>query len=208
VIFVRAWAAIVLVSAAAFAAEGDVQKYVPKAGENGWISMFNGQNLQGWKSSERPENWKVEDGSIVGRGDRSHLFWVAQQCGDCEFRATVKINKGGNSGMYFRAQTIEAGWPKGYEAQVNTSHKDPVKTGSLYNIVKNLDQLVPEETWFTQHIIARGNHIMILVNGKLVVDHIEDQNTYRKGYLALQQHDPGSVVMYKELMYRSLPECK
>jgi hypothetical protein len=204
----RKWAATILVSSALWAAEDEVQKYVPKAGENGWISMFNGKDLNGWKASERSENWKVEDGAIVGRGERSHLFWTTQQCGDCEFRATVKVNKGGNSGMYFRAQNIEPGWPKGYEAQVNTSHKDPVKTGSLYNIVKNFDKMVPEETWFTQHIIARGNHIMILVNGKLVVDHVEDKNEYRKGYLALQQHDPGSVVMYKDLMYRPLPECK
>lgn len=167
--------------------------------------MFDGKTLEGWKASERPENWKVEDGAIVGRGERSHLFWTREQCENCEFRATVKINKGGNSGMYFRAQSIEPGWPKGYEAQVNTSHSDPVKTGSLYNIVKVLEKLVPEDTWFTQHIIADGNHIIIKVNDKVVVDHIEEKNLYSKGYLALQQHDPGSVVMYKGLMFRKLP---
>jgi hypothetical protein len=182
--------------------------FKPKAGENGWVSMFDGKTLDGWKASEHPENWEVEDGTIVGGGPRSHLFWVKEQCGDCEFRATVKINKGGNSGMYFRAQEIIPNWPQGYEAQVNTSHGDPVKTGSLYNIVKVFDKLVPEETWFTQHIIANGNHIMILVNDKLVVDHIEDKNQYMKGYLALQAHDPKSVMMYKELLFRKLPASK
>jgi hypothetical protein len=172
-----------------------------------WVNMFDGKTLDGWKASEQPQNWTVENGTIVGRGGRSHLFWMKEQCENCEFKATVKINKGGNSGMYFRADFGE-GWPKGYEAQVNTSHTDPVKTGSLYNIVKNLEKLVPEETWFTQHIIADGNHIIIKVNDKVVVDHIEDKNLHSKGYLALQQHDPGSVVMYKELMYKKLPAKK
>jgi hypothetical protein len=177
----------------------------PKPGQGGWVSMFDGKTLDGWKATERPENWKAEDGAIVGRGDRSHLIWVKEQCGNCEFRATAKINKGGNSGMYFRIQGIEPGWPKGYEAQVNSSHTDPVRTGSLYSFKKILDQLVPEDTWFTQHIIADGNHIIIKVNDKVVVDYVEDKNTFAKGYLGLQQHDPGSVVMYKDLMFRPLP---
>ena len=174
----------------------------PKAGKDGWVSMFDGKTLDGWKASERPENWKVENGAIVGGGERSHLFWTKEICENCEFRATVKINTGGNSGMYFRAQEIAPGWPKGYEAQVNTSHKDPVKTGSLYNIVKVLDKLVPEETWFTQHIIADGDHIIIKVNDKVTVD--TKDATYAKGYLALQAHDPGSVMMYKDLMFRPI----
>jgi hypothetical protein len=177
------------------------------AAQDGWIKMFDGKTLDGWKASEKPENWTVEDGAIVGRGEHSHLFWMKEECENCEFKATVKINKGGNSGMYFRT-AFGPGFPKGYEAQVNTSHKDPVKTGSLYNIVKVLDKLVPEETWFTQHIIADGNHIVIKVNDKVTVDHVDEKNLYTKGYLALQQHDPGSVVMYKDLMYRKLPAKK
>ena len=199
--FAGAAAAAVLV-ASAFAADG------PKAGQGGWVSMFDGKTLEGWQPTERPENWKVEDGAIVGRGERSHLIWTKQQCENCEFRAQVKINKGGNSGMYFRIQSIEPGWPKGYESQVNVSHKDPVKSGSLYNIVKILEAIPQEDTWYTQHIIADGNHITIKVNDKVVVDHVEDKNQYMKGYLGLQQHDPGTVVMYKDLMFRPLPAKK
>jgi hypothetical protein len=172
-------------------------------GADGWIQMFDGKSLNGWKATERPENWTVVDGAIKGSGDRSHLFWMGQECGDCELKAEVKLNKGGNSGMYFRAQ-FGPGWPNGYEAQVNNSHTDPVKTGSLYNIVKVFDQLVKDDTWWTQHIIARGNHIVIKVNDKVVVDHKEVKNLHTKGYLALQQHDSGSVVHYRNLMMRPL----
>ncbi len=173
------------------------------AEEGGWISMFDGKTLEGWKANERPENWTVEDGCIVGRGERSHLFWMKRKCRDCEFKAEVKISDGGNSGMYFRAQ-FGPGWPKGYEAQVNSTHKDWKRTGSLYNFVNIKEQLVPPDTWFTQHIIVKGNHIVIKVNGKTVVDYVDEKNTYTEGYLALQQHDPGSTVWYRNLKMRPL----
>lgn len=175
----------------------------PAAAEDGSISMFDGKTLDGWKASERPENWGVEDGVLTGKGERSHLFWMQQKCRDCEFKAEVKISDSGNSGMYFRAE-FGPGWPKGYEAQVNSTHKDWKKTGSLYNFVNIKEILVPPDTWFTQHIIARGNHIVIKVNGETVVDYVDEKSTFTEGYLALQQHDPGSRVWYRNLQMRPL----
>jgi len=171
--------------------------------DEGWISMFDGQSLDGWKANEKPESWSAKDGAIVGDGDASHLFWMKEECANCEFKAMVKISDGGNSGMYFRT-AFGPGFPKGYEAQVNSTHHDPVKTGSLYGFVKILDMLVPPDTWFTQHIIADGNHIQIFVNDKKVVDFVDEKNTYTNGYLALQQHNKGSVVMFKDLMFRPI----
>src|SRR5262245_41045012 len=130
------------------------------ADNDGWISMFDGKTLDGWKANENPEAWTVKDGCITGDGERSHLFWMQRECENCEFKAEVKISKGGNSGMYFRT-AWGPGFPKGYEAQVNSSHTDPVRTGSLYGFVKILETLIPEEVWGTQHIIAQGNHIII-----------------------------------------------
>ena len=106
--------------------------------------------------------------------------------------------------MLFRA-AFGPGFPKGYEAQVNSTHKDPVRTGSLYGFVKIYDQLVPPDTWFNQHIIAQGNHIIIEVNGKKVVDFVDEKNTYTNGYLVLQQHNKGSVVAFKNLSVKPLP---
>jgi hypothetical protein len=140
---------------------------------------------------------------IVGRGDRSHLFYIEREFTDLEFKAEAKINKGGNSGMYFRA-AFSTGWPKGYEAQVNGSHKDPVRTGSLYYHAFVKEQLVEDDTWFTQHITVKGNHIVIRVNDKVTVDYVDKKKTYEKGQVALQQHDPGSVVHYRKLMVKPL----
>ena len=120
------------------------------AQSEGWISLFDGKSLNGWKASEKPENWTVEEGTITGRGERSHLFFVGadgakpEEFENLEFIADIKLNKGGNSGMYFRTE-FGPGWPKGYEAQVNNSSGDPVKTGSLYYLKKIFEQHVPEE---------------------------------------------------------------
>ena len=173
----------------------------PAPHSEGWVNLFDGKTLNGWKANEHPESWSVRDGAIVGDGDESHLYYMLHECGNCEFKAEVKINHGGNSGMYFRTR-FEPGFPKGYEAQVNNTHKDWRRTGSLYAIKDVKEQLIPDDTWWTQDIIADGNHIVIKVNDKIVVDTTDDK--YQSGYIALQQHNKGSVVQYRNLMMRQL----
>jgi hypothetical protein len=175
----------------------------PQPGKDGWISMFDGKTLDGWKASQNPDSWKVVDGMIVGDGPISHLFWMGRECDNCEFRAEVKLNHAGNSGMYFRT-AFGPGFPKGYESQVENTSSDPQKTGTLYGFDRVTAQLIQDDTWWTQHIIADGNHIIITVNDKVVVDYIDAKNTFTKGYLALQQHNAGSVVQYRNLMMRPL----
>jgi len=179
----------------------------PTPGRDGWISMFDGKTLDGWKANEHPDSWKVVDGAIVGDGPASHLFWMVRECEDCEFRAEVKLNHSGNSGMYFRT-AMGPGFPKGYEAQVENTSPDPQKTGSLYNICKVTEQLIPDDTWWTQDITVQGNHVIIKINDKVVTDCTDPQNRYTKGYLALQQHNAGSVVQFRHLMMRPLPPQK
>jgi hypothetical protein len=169
-----------------------------------WRPMFDGSTLDGWKANEHPESWTVKNGAITGDGPASHLFWMKEKCVNCEFKAEVKINHGGNSGMYFRT-AFGPGFPKGYEAQVDNTHADPVRTGSLYNFVKVFEQLIPDDTWWEQRIIVEGNHIQIFVNDKKTVDFTDEKNTFTDGFLALQQHNAGSVVEFKNLMMRHLP---
>ena len=107
--------------------------------------------------------------------------------------------------MYFRA-ALGQGWPKGYEAQVENTSSDPQRTGSLYNLHKIGEQLIPDDTWWTQHIIAIGNRIVIKVNDKIVTDHVDTNNTYKSGHLAFQQHNEGSVVEYRNVMVKRLPD--
>ena len=68
----------------------------------GWISMFNGKDLAGWKANEKPGSFKVEDGAIVVNGPRSHAFYVGDE-GKAEFKdfhlkADVMTMPNSNSG--------------------------------------------------------------------------------------------------------------
>jgi 3-keto-disaccharide hydrolase len=193
--------ATILLAACAWTAAAQT---APVPGKDGWISMFDGKTLTGWKANENPESWKAVDGAIVGDGERSHLFWMERECENCEFRAEVKLNHSGNSGMYVRA-AFGPGFPKGYETQVENTSPDPQKTGSLYGICKVTEQLVQDDTWWTQDVTIKGNHVTVKINGKTVTDCDDPQARYTKGYLVLQQHNKGSVVMYRNLMMRPLP---
>lgn len=172
--------------------------------KSGWIRLFDGKTLSGWTAPD-PGRWHVtSDGVLVGEGPVSHLFSPGTYT-NLEFKSEVKLNHSGNSGMYFRA-ALAKGWPKGYESQVENTSPDPQKTGSLYNFSKVTEQLVPDDTWWTQHIIAVGNRTIIKINDKVVTDFVDQNRTYQSGHLALQQHNEGSVVMFRNTMVKPLPE--
>ncbi len=175
-----------------------------KPDKQGWIRLFDGTTLSSWTAPD-PGRWSVTpDGVLVGEGPVSHLFSPGTYT-NFEFKSEAKLNHSGNSGMYFRAE-LSKGWPKGYESQVENTSPDPQKTGSLYNFSKVTQQLISDDTWWTQHIIAIGNRIIIKINGKVVTDYVDQANTYKTGHLALQQHNEGSVVMYRNTMVKPLPD--
>ena len=121
-----------------------------------------------------------------------------------------------NAGIYFHTRFQESGWPKhGYEAQVNNSHRDPKKTGSLY-AVSNVDKANHQDNeWFTEEIIVRGKNVVIKVNGETTVDFTEADDRQPgkdftrildEGTFAFQAHDPGSEVRFRNIMVKKLPQ--
>jgi hypothetical protein len=175
-----------------------------------WVAIFNGKDLDGWEAfggrgkTALGSTWKVEDGVIHGSGPTSHLFTPKGDYTNFRYRCEIKIADKGNSGMYFRTAK-GPGFPRGYEAQVNSTHGDPLRTGTLYGFVPVREMLVPPNTWFTQEVEAVGNHITIKVNGKQVVDFVDTKNTYKHGFFAFQQHDPGSQVWIRKVEVQELP---
>jgi Domain of Unknown Function (DUF1080) len=185
-----------------------------------WVSLFNGKDLTGWKTHpDDKAKWEVKDGAIVGTGTSGHLFSERGDYENFRYRVEAKINDKGNSGQYFRAKFAKA-FPPGYEAQINATHGDPVRSGSLYPDGRDgytkeekkqtlvFEQLIKPDEWFTQEVIAVGNHIIIKVDGKTTVDFVDEKNRHSKGHFAIQQHDPGSVVTVKRVEVIELPASK
>jgi len=174
--------------------------------DDGWVSLFDGKTLSGWTTADGTTGqWKVEDGAITNSGPASHLFSPRGDYKNFRYRAEIKINDKGNSGMYFRTKK-EKGFPHGYEAQVNSTHRDPVKTGSLYNHVAVKEMLVPPDTWFTQEVEVVGNHIVIKVNGKTTVDYTDAKNSFTEGHFAFQHHDPTCKVEIRKIEVKELDD--
>jgi hypothetical protein len=212
-----------------------------KEDEKGWVQLFNGKDLTGWKLHPKPSGqivevvtkekdgkviafegklkdgkqvplWHLEDGILIGSGPASHLFSQRDDYQNFRYRVEAMINDKGNSGQYFRTE-FGPGFPKGYEAQINATHSDKIRTGSLY-LPKVKEVLVLDDAphkpneWFTQEVIAEGNHIIIKVNGKTTVDWKDPENRFKKGHFALQGHDPGTVVKFKKVEVMELPATK
>lgn len=206
-----ALALLVLVpTSAAFAAETD--------GE-GWVTIFDGTSLDGWKINENAGTWTLQDGVLIARGERSHIFYVGDDKPfvNFELKVDVKAAPQSNGGIYFHTRFQESGWPKyGHEAQVNNTYdKDPKKSGSLYGVVDVTEQHIADDTWWTEHVIVSGRRVIIKLNDKVVVDHEEPEGQAAfseeferrlgSGTFALQGHDPGSTVYYRNIRVKRLP---
>jgi hypothetical protein len=194
-----------------------------------WITLFDGETLEGWQASEDPASWKIEDGALVTSGARSHLFYTGDVMDhnftNFEFSVDVKTNPGANSGIYIHTGFQEEGWPaKGYECQVINSNPpaDPggyiehKMTGSIYAIRNVWKAPVPDGEWFNYRIVVQGKTIRTYINDMLAAEYTEPENPYRpeglsgrllgSGTFAFQCHDPGSLVAYQNIRVKPLAD--
>ncbi len=186
--------------------------------EKGFKTIFDGKTFNGWKKAEEnPDTWTIKDGAFVAAGPRNHLYFAGDEKPfvNFELKIDVMTKPGSNGGIYFHTQYQPTGWPKnGFEVQVNQTHTDWKKTGSLYDVVNVKEQLVKDEEWYTYHIIVKAKHVTIKVNDKVAVDWeqpAEQQpgtnftRVLDKGTFALQAHDPKSIVHFKNIRVKRLP---
>lgn len=188
------------------------------AKEVGFTTLFDGHSFAGWKkAAENPGSWQIEDGMLVCKGERCHLFYDGDLAPlkNFHFKAEVMTTPGSNAGIYFHTKYQDKGWPKhGFECQVNVTHKDPKKSSSLYAVVNVADPGLKDNEWYTQEIIVRGKQVVLKVNGGTLVDYTEPEDAkpesdkfervLDEGTFALQAHDPESVVYFRNLRVKKL----
>lgn len=177
------------------------------AADEEWIPLFDGQTLEGWERVGSDQSvWEVKDGAIQGSGQASMLVCTKGPYKNFRYRAEIKINDGGNSGLYFRS-TRRPGFTDGYEAQIDSTHKDPIRTGSLYGLCHVYKQLAKPDTWFTYELEVRDDEwrgreitrIKVTVDGDELYEYLDFAPAFKDGYFAFQQHDPGSKVSIRNV---------
>ena len=189
--------------------------------EPGYTSLFNGKDLTGWKASMNPDSFKVENGAIVANavGGPSHLFYDGtvgnHSFKDFDLRLDVLARYRSNGGVYVMTEFQPQGFPgKGFEIQVNNSHSDRIRTGSLYHVVDLSNVPGKDDEWIPMEIKGQGNTITITVKGQEVVHWTQPadwQSNYdtasRKiapGTIAFQSHDTYSVTAYSNIRIKLL----
>ena len=185
--------------------------------EPGFTTISDGKSFAGWKmANENKDTWKLEEGAFVAHGNRNHLYYVGDEkpFTNFELKVDVKTAPGSNGGIYFHTRYQETGWPKhGFETQVNNTHGDWKKTGSLYDVVNVKESAAKDNVWWTQHLIVQGNHVTVKIDGKTVMEYTEPADykpskdfprKISEGTFALQAHDPKSVIHYKNIRVKRL----
>jgi hypothetical protein len=182
-----------------------------------WVALFDGHSLSGWKVGQNAATFSVRNGEIVVHGPTAHLFYEGEYKNhnfkNFELKVDVMTYPHANSGIYFHTQYQDSSWPKkGFEVQVNNSHTDWKRTGSLYDVVNVKEVYAKDMEWFTEYVKVEDKHVVIKINDKTVVDYTEpsdlkpspDQEGHfiSSGTFALQGHDPNSEVHFKNILVK------
>ena len=101
----------ITVLAALVFARADAPSTDAKPDEDGFVSLFNGKDLDGWKGDTK--FWSVRDGAIAGQSTKENplkhntfLVWQGGDVRDFELRVTCRI-RGNNSGIQYRSKLVD-----------------------------------------------------------------------------------------------------
>lgn len=184
----------------------------------GWVTLFDGTSLDDWTDNENKDSCQLRDGLIELNGERSHLFYTGpvenHDFDDFHLKMEVMTRPGANSGVFFHTRYQEAGSLNfGYEAQVNATHTDPRRTGSIFAVKDVMESPVGDDEWFEYEIEVVDRRVTVRVNGKDVNKYTEPEDLVppesrpgRKlshGTIALQAHDPGSTVFFRNIRIKT-----
>ena len=163
--------------------------------QNGFVSLFNGKNLDGWDGD--PRLWSVKDGVIQGSTEGVTLehneFLISKkEYSNFILRADMKL-RNHNSGIQFRSKASPEWVVSGYQADAAENnywgciYEEKGKRGILVNGWKDKgEKVVKLKDWNTYEILCDGDHIQVKLNGLVTAD-LHDSNSL-SGVIAFQLH--------------------
>lgn len=182
--------------------------------DTGFVSLFNGQDLAGWKVSG-PAGWSVRNGAVFVDGSKSGELTCERQFDDFELTGEVFTTAKGNGAVQFRVSSqpidnvVGLG---GYEFQVAGSQGDPGKnyTGGLYeggqSAVRVNPPVAKDSTWTAIRLRVEGTHLQGWVDGRLTFDARGKPERMAGRMLKLNSFAQGGEVGYRNFRIRPLTQ--
>jgi len=183
------WASDAKESGAAKNAAGSAAKGGSASKAQGWITLFNGKNLDGWLATGgNKDAFYVKDGVIECNGQGGGwLRYNERQFGDFVFSLDYKISQGGNSGISIRSAAEGNPAFTGMEVQIlDDQGKEPDKhsAGSIYDsITPMMNMSKPAGEWNHVEMTCRGAHVVVGMNGVKIIDIMREQHDSLKNRL-------------------------
>jgi hypothetical protein len=186
---------------------------LPGRSEEGFVSLFDGKTLDGWRIMGEPEGFQVVDGVIRSESGRRGLWLCSERrYADFILRLEWRVAREGNSGVFIRCGREGYPWVTGSEVQITHEKRDDLHcTGALYGRVAVDPRPVTRPgVWHTFEIQCRGPRIRVFTDGLPVVDVDQRQverlrNRARKGYIGLQDsHNPQGWIEYRRIRIKTL----
>jgi len=171
----------------------------------GWVTLLDGSHpssIDGWTQIGEG-NWSFVDGALQGKNGKEGFLVSKEAYTDFEIRAEFWADEDANSGIFLRCQDRnKVGAAIAYEVNIFDKRPDPsYGTGAIVNVAK-VGQPAPKAAnrWNTYEITARGEHMVVVLNGQQTVD--AHDGKHRSGPIALQS--AAGTIRFRKVQIRTL----
>jgi hypothetical protein len=199
------WATLAI--ALLFSALATVQYSGTASGQDGWITLFDGKNLDQWQG-DGTATFKIEDGSVIATDKKDPKAVAAylvskQSFKDFEIRAEFWVSDDANSGIFVRnTDPKNISSKTGYEVNIFDQRPDPTfGTGAIVPFAKSAVPIKAGGKWNTYEIVAKGPKFTVTLNGVKTVDGAENTD-HKEGPIALQFGV--GTVKYRKVLIKPL----
>ena len=166
---------------------------------DGWVLLFDGDSLFGWTPDGKGE-WRVADGALLAEGGAG---WLRQNTALSDYILRIDFKTetpDTNSGVFLRSAVTGQPHITGYELQIwDKNPKFP--TGSLVNYASTHNGHVKPGEWQTYEIEANGDHYIVRLDGKQILDAHDGHSLV--GHLGLQ-HNPNNNIAFRNIKLKPL----
>ena len=166
-----------------------------------WVNIFAGQDLDEFNVIGGA-NWQISGDVVEATSGEPGFLVTRGQYGDVQLMAEFWTSPDANSGIFMRCQDpANIGAASCYEVNIFDQRPDQAyRTGGIVDFAEPMAQIDAADQWNTFDIVMEGDHLMVTMNGTLMVD--TNDATFANGAIAFQWS--AGTVRFRNLKLRPL----